>query len=108
MGLKRSWDAYLWVMEAVTVVSHPLLVELYAAWVSCLPSGGHTLTTLDFKSLTEVGEIAWTGLSAFTTISTDAGISSTGAVTISGTSLSTLQGINLKDVGSVDIRSNPN
>ncbi|KAK9326227.1 hypothetical protein V1517DRAFT_358840 [Lipomyces orientalis] len=66
------------------------------------------LNTLSFPRLTTVGAINWVTLPAVSGLSFTAGVSSCDDVYISDTDLSTLDGINLTTVSSLDINNNLN
>jgi len=69
-------------------------------------SGLTMLSTLQFTDLTNVGTIAWQALPALDKLTFPSFISKAGNVTIQNTFLSTLDGINLMTVGSLNINNN--
>lgn len=64
------------------------------------------LSTLSFSKLTEVGEISWTALPALSGLSFTQDVKKASKVVITNTFLSTLSGINLNTVGTLDINNN--
>lgn len=64
------------------------------------------LSTINFASLTVVGNIDWSALPAISALSFDAGISQVNDVVIRNTFLSTLKGLNLMNADNVYINNN--
>jgi len=64
------------------------------------------LTTLSFTKLQEVGDIEWSSLTALSQLTFPSFISKANSVVITDTFLSTLDGINLDQVGLLDINNN--
>jgi hypothetical protein len=65
-----------------------------------------TLSTLQMTALTSVSNISWITLPALGSLSMTAVISEADSVVISDTFLTTLEGINLMSVGTLDINNN--
>ncbi|KAL3424457.1 GPI-anchored cell wall organization protein ecm33 [Phlyctema vagabunda] len=65
-----------------------------------------TLSTLSFGSLVGVGQIAWSALPALPQLTFPASVSKAKSVLITNTFLSTLDGINLDSVDTMDINNN--
>ena len=65
------------------------------------------LSTLSFPSLTSVSSIQWTDLPGLQQLTFTQGISTANDVVISDTQLISLDGINLRTVGNMDINNNP-
>lgn len=64
------------------------------------------LSTLNMPALSSVGTITWQSLPALNSLSFTTGVSKAKTVTISDTFLSTLDGIDLESVGTMDINNN--
>ncbi|KAH8602169.1 hypothetical protein B0O99DRAFT_707816 [Bisporella sp. PMI_857] len=64
------------------------------------------LSSLNFGSLTSVGTIDWSALPALSALSFPQSVQNASSVVITNTFLSTLDGINLKTVGLLDINNN--
>jgi hypothetical protein len=69
-------------------------------------SGLTVLSTLKFTGLTNVGSINWAALPALDLLTFPSIVSKANNITITNTFLSTLDGINLMTVGSIDINNN--
>jgi len=64
------------------------------------------MSTLSFPELTSVGALSWTTLNAIQELTFTTGISQAQSVLITDTALTTLNGINLMTVGSLEITNN--
>lgn len=64
------------------------------------------LTSLSFTDLTSVGSISWSALPALSTLTFPSFITSAKSVLITNTFLSSLDGLNLQTVGTLDINNN--
>ena len=69
-------------------------------------NGLEQLSTLSFEQLTSVGDIKWTALGNLGTLTFPATVSTAKSVVITNTFLSTLDGINLDSVDTLDISNN--
>lgn len=87
----------------LTALSADQLSEIGGTWTL---NGLTVLSTLQFDSLTSVGTILWTALPALQSLNFNQGIAKAKNVGISNTQLNNINGIELQQVGSLDINNN--